>query len=883
MIPARSLTGFLAALRLGFVFGYLVITGMTQVHAQPGVSFDDIPAYTAEFTDGGEEEDYEEILLTLNVPRIGSIEIPSMVYKEEAYLPVKDLFDYLRIRNIPSENFDVIQGFFIEPGASYTIDHNNSRIIYQYKTHTLDEGALVRTENNLYLRSDYFGEIFGLDCIFDFRSLTVTLNTKIELPIIREMQLELMRRNINNLRGEKKADTTIERSFPLFRLGMADWSVISSQETNKKASTRFNLGLGGIVAGGEMNVSMNLYSDQPNTMRQQFYQWRYVDNDNAALRQITAGKIFPQSTSSLFAPVVGVQLTNTATTYKKSFGTYTISNTTEPGWTVELYVNNVLVNYTKADASGFFTFEVPMVYGNSMIKLRFYGPWGEEQFSEKYISVPYQFMPAGQLEYSLTAGVVEDDKKARFSRANLNYGLGKIITIGGGVEYLSTLNKGKIMPYVNASLRVGANVVLSGEHVYGVKSKSVLNYRSSTNLQVDLSYTRFVKNQLAVRMDFLEEKKIVASAPIRIKKFNAFSRLTINQFILPGAAIAGKPRPKYTSAELLFSGLIAGISTNLTTYAVFSKPGNPLVYTNMSLNFRVPGGLRINPQAQYEYSRNHFSKVKIEVERNLFMRGFANVSFEKNFTGTPGNIISVGLRYNFSFAQTFFSASKAKNVVRTVQSARGSVLYDSRTNHVSLGNQTQMGKGGIVVIPFLDLNNNGERDEDEHGVKGIKLNITGGLMDPDKNDSIIRITNLEAYTSYYIEVDKNSFDNIAWQIRKPTIKVVVDPNQFKAIEVPISVLAEVSGTVKLEKNNTTSGLARIIVNITDESSNLVAKVITEQDGYFSYMGLAPGKYKVSIDQLQMEKLHLSSTHAYEIKVAKNQNGDIISNLDFLIK
>ena len=55
---------------------------------------------------------------------------------------------------------------------------------------------------------------------------------------------------------------------------------------------------------------------------------------------------------------------------------------------VELYVNNVLVDYVKADASGFFTLQVPLVYGNSFIKLKFYGPWGEERYKEQTLTIP---------------------------------------------------------------------------------------------------------------------------------------------------------------------------------------------------------------------------------------------------------------------------------------------------------------------------------------------------------------------------------------------------------------------------------------------------------------------------------------------------------------
>ena len=125
----------------------------------------------------------------------------------------------------------------------------------------------------------------------------------------------------------------------------------------------------------------------------------------------------PIQSATLYNPVIGVQLTNTPTTYRRSFGSYTLSDRTEPGWIVELYVNNVLVDYVKADASGFFTFEVPLVYGNTMVKLKFYGPWGEER-KEQNINIPFTFLPVKTLEYTASAGIVEDSVQSRFSRAS---------------------------------------------------------------------------------------------------------------------------------------------------------------------------------------------------------------------------------------------------------------------------------------------------------------------------------------------------------------------------------------------------------------------------------------------------------------------------------
>jgi hypothetical protein len=635
----KKLVRFLLLLTIGLFPGSVIAQGPFAVISNYGID-------TSNFNLDGEY--FDEVSVTLHVPRVGSVELQAIIYREQLFLPIREFFDFLKIKNTVSPDFDLVEGFFIYEKEHYYIDKTNNRILYKDKPFKLDPGDLIRTETNLYLRSDLFGKIFGLECFFDFRSLSVTLRTKIELPAIREMQQELMRANIRRLQGEKKADTTIARSFPLFNLGMADWAVQSSQESGGITQTRLNLGIGAIVAGGELNMSLNYFSGEPLKMRNQSYQWRFVNNEFGPLKQVTAGKLYPQSVSSLFAPVTGIQFTNTPSTYRKSFGTFTLSNTTEPGWTAELYVNNVLINYTKADASGFYTFEVPMVYGNSLIKLRFYGPWGEEQMSEKYITVPFNFIPLHELEYNVSAGVVEDKDKGVFTRVNLNYGLAHRLTVGGGMEFLSTVTSGKSMPYVHASLVLGSHLLVSGEYTYGVRSKLSLNYRLPSNLQFDVGYTRYSRGQTAIRVNHVEEKKIVVSMPIKGRKFNAFSRLSITQFrfLFNDIPAAGKTS-KYTAVEYLFSSTFSGITSNLTTYAVFNHRPNPLVYSNLSMTFRLPGNLRLTQQSQYEYTLQKFSMLKIEMEKNLFTRGFLNLSYQKNLLSKEQSVVSLGLKYNF--------------------------------------------------------------------------------------------------------------------------------------------------------------------------------------------------------------------------------------------
>lgn len=819
--------------------------------------------------------EFDEIAVFLEIPGLGGSEIDALIKANELYLPVADLFNFLKIKNDPSPGLETITGFFVNPEAIYTIDRTKSQIIYQGKINELNPGDLIRTETNLFLKSSWFGKVFGLECQFNFRALSVTVTSKLELPLIREMKLEAMRRNISHLKGDIIADTSIGRTYPLFRFGMADWSAYTSQEINGKSDAMLNLSLGSMIAGGEATASLYYNSSYPVTEKQQHYLWRYVNNDFSPLRQVMAGKIRTNAISSIYNPVIGIQLTNTPTTYRRSFGTYNLSDKTEPGWIVELYINNVLVDYVKADASGFFNFEVPLVYGNSTIKLKFYGPWGEERTREQNISIPYNFLPEKTLEYTLSAGIVEDTSASRFSKFSLNYGASKNLTVGGGAEYLSSIETQPFMPYVNASLRVTSNLLLSGEFAPGVRSRGTLSYRLPSNLQLDLNYTLYDKDQKAIFYNYREERKATLSVPLKIGKFSSFQRFSLYQIVLPAS--------KYTTGEWLISGSLFGVNTNLTTYALFIENVKPYLYSNLAAAFRLPGGFVLMPQVQYSYTENKLLSAKARIEKHVLKNGYINISYEQNFRNNL-KLAEAGLRYDFSFAQAGASVRRYDDKTSFIQYARGSLINDRKTKYLGTDNRPNVGRGGITVVPFIDLNSNGKKDPGEPKAFGLNLRTDGGRIEKSDRDTTIRIIGLEPYTKCFIELDQNSFENIAWRLDKQTYSVVVDPNILKLVEIPVRIAGEASGNVFIEIGGEKRGQGRIIVNFHDTRLNQVGRTLTEDDGYYSYFGFKPGNYTASIDTSQLRKLKLTSGPvSLEFDIAGGIEGDIADGLDFILK
>jgi hypothetical protein len=515
------------------------------------------------------------------------------------------------------------------------------------------------------------------------------------------------------------------------------------------------------------------------------------------------------------------------------------------------------------------------VYGNSLVKLKFFGPWGEERTREQNITIPYNFLPERTLEYTLSAGIVEDTLASRFSRASINYGASRSLTVGGGAEYLSSVTSQPFMPYLNASYRVTNNLLLSGEYAFGVRAKGTLSYRLPSNLQFDLNYTWYDKDQKAIFYNYREERKATVSMPIKIGKFVSFNRLSVYQIVLPSS--------KYTTGEWLISGSLFGVNTNLTTYALFIEKVKPYLYSNLALAFRLPAGFTLMPQIQYGYTENKLLSAKARLEKHVLKQGFINLSYEQNFRNNL-KLAEAGFRYDFSFAQAGASVRQYNDKTSFIQYARGSLINDRKTKYLGTDNRTNVGRGGISVIPFLDLNSNGKKDPGEPKAYGLNLHSNGGRIEKSDRDSTIRILGLEPYTNCFIELDPNSFENIAWRLQKQTYSVAVDPEILKLVEIPVSIAGEANGYVFLESEGEKKGQGRIIVSFFDSNLKPVARTLTEDDGYFTYFGLSSGKYSVRVDTAQLRKLKMTSDpDTRQFTIAGGIDGDIADGLDFVLK
>jgi hypothetical protein len=194
-----------------------------------------------------------------------------------------------------------------------------------------------------------------------------------------------MRSNIIKLQTNTGSfkDTVVGREYHFLKRNVK--LVTNSFQTSPgTSSNNFGLGLGSeLLHGGKMFQYFKTLVRL--IIEQLFYNWRWIDNQKKYIKQAQVGKLSSQSISFLKAPLVGASIIS-SNTLRKARGTYIISEYTEPNWTVELYINDALVNYTIADASGLYLFKVPSLR-LYYLETKVLWSTGEERTDERIINI----------------------------------------------------------------------------------------------------------------------------------------------------------------------------------------------------------------------------------------------------------------------------------------------------------------------------------------------------------------------------------------------------------------------------------------------------------------------------------------------------------------
>lgn len=858
----------------------------------------------------GEEPIGDEVTIELANPVIGRSVIPAVLVGDTVYIKPLDLLNYIKVRTELESDDSIISGYFIEENNHYSINLGKHEIEYLKQTHLIKKGEYLELESGIYVRTAIFEKIFSIKLQLDFSNLTLNVSSEVALPAER---IAMDDRNLakSSSSGASAGKSFVaERTFGLqrsvFSLGNFDYSGGASYYGNPFTNFVDTLGQynyrvvgGGQLLGGDFDASIT--GDQ--TTRKidwdkSPWQWRYSIPGSSILNEVIIGRRASFGSLALADSMVGIQLTNSNKGNRPStFSNYVISDYTEPNWTVELYVNETMVNYTKADQTGYYKFTIPLNYGRTPMRLRFRGPYGEVRTKETVIEVPYTFLVPGDVEYTLTGGTSflhPTDINSTTGKLDLKFGITHWVTLAGGVRYTHTPDfKPVFRPYLTSSLALTNDILFAGEYYYGSGYKTTLNIAGPLGMTITANYDHVISNALPYADDIriVDQRKIQISSPLPLVQ----GSLRISAIDIPIDTYTGNLTLQ-NQLILQFFGtsfdVSAGISFYRDGYKLYRQ--SSVAVSSGSTGFTITPfwDITFHPSASIDYLNLKVRDASLNISKTFSNWLGLSVTGSHSFDTKDNFQLSADIHLNLPFAQLGFSGSKSNfQTFQTTSTFQGSVAVDPYVPIVNFSSGQQVRRGGMEVIPYLDTNNNGHYDANEPKVPRMTFEQSGGAV-TEHSDGTLTVVGMEPYKVSNFKLSTNNIENISWVPKFQSFAVIPPANGFTVVEIPLSIAGQIEGYVNVQKPGAEKedalGGARILIrhNETGDSSlvKLTEDLLTYSTGEFYYLGIQPGKYRAYIDPKQLALLHYISYPPYiDFEVRSKEEGDVVEGLNFVTK
>jgi hypothetical protein len=187
---------------------------------------------------------------------------------------------------------------------------------------------------------------------------------------------------------------------------------------------------------------------------------------------------------------------------------------------------------------------------------------------------------------------------------------------------------------------------------------------------------------------------------------------------------------------------------------------------------------------------------------------------------------------------------------------------------------------------FIDQNENGIFDQGEEVVpaKAVRLDRSANML--LGSDGILRITQLQSYWKYALEVDINALPNPNLAPKQKNFSFIAEPNRFRSIDIPLYQTGIIEGYIYMDRNGSLEGLggARLILEKDGEEVESKEVLRTFSDGGFYAYGLLPGKYTLRIDPKQLDFMQSDSEPGVlEFEILALADGDYKENLNFVLR
>lgn len=830
-----------------------------------------------------QDQDIQDLVLEVRMGQ-AIITYGTVVFESDQryYLPLVDLtenFEFVITDSDISRGY--VEGWYISEDNTFSVDRQNLEAFHKGKRIELSEINFVDDPfgegTDVYLQMEVFSQIWPeITFEVDLPSLLLKAQSEATFPFMERKERSLRQKMLESMRATRSIKAKdlpyLKNPYGLISKPVVDiessanWKHYDRQMTSQTSingvqdlafmTAEYGLTLArdaeGFVPPDAMRLKLSRLSTPGEPLP---FGVKKVELGDTRLtyRELVANGSGGR----------GIYFTTSERDASREFDVITVEGTGPPGWEVELYRNNELIDFGFVDNIGEYRFEdISTQYGNNRIRVVLYGPQGQIREDVKDYNFAGNMLRPG--ENTITGGVVDADRDfvplvkdgPRSTPRGLAkslagaYGLTRNITLFSGYSEIP-VNQGSKQNEIKKYASVGSTFSTGGG--FG----QVEAYRGMGDGQ-------------ALDMRFLTEV-----LGLRLNMAASF----YNKFESPSAGYGDNAKKQELELKLARSVRLPFGSLGLQFDAnrIYRTNGN----TELSLRSRQSigrSGIQLSHQTDTRILNNNHQNTAGNLTasarmRNWRLRGGLGYSYFPESQLTNGNVeVRYQTRDNFTAA-----VSLQNDFIQDLVGGGFQVGYDfqkflgsfdanwmeDRGWEMMLRASTSLGPygagGGYNMVSesqrslapvqahtFMDHDGSGDFSEGDEPLAGARLNIGGRASDQaaDENGYLVARQSAGAGTTN-VMLDSASLEDPYYAAAVEGYSMSLRPGSMPSVYFPVIETGAIDGTISSsDSGKPVQGIRLQLVNDKDE---VVAITEAAYDGFYTFEFVRPGTYVVRVD------------------------------------
>lgn len=821
----------------------------------------------------------ESVLIELQLGRIAGRTVPAYRAGDRALVPLSTFFELAEIRSErrPDGTVDAM----IQPGnVPLAVDPASHSVRVGPTRYTLGPDELVQTETDVYLDTRMLGTAFDVEWEVSWPDLQVTVIDPSGLPVARRIRRDAMvQAQLASTAPPAYASQELALQRRRFDGVVFDYSLLTPTSGLEGAAYSAVLGLD--VLGGSLAVGVESQTGLARTPRS-LVSWTGVWLQNPYVAQLRLGDAF--ATGPRGRTLRGASVTNSPYLRPSVLGTVPFDGQLGAGWTVEAYRGGRLIGFDSVNALGGFRFDVPIQYGENPVDFIAYGPFGEvREFNQAYRVRPMS-IPAGRFEYGLSLGACRTVLCGATGNVDLRYGISDRWTVRAGMDHFSRDSLGALNhPYVGVVGSIGNALQFEAEAVSNAVLRGAVLFEPSINLQVQLEANKFAQGVvMPILTPVARLDQVTLSAfyrPVQRLGSNYIEAAIDRIHSLTGDQISGRVGVSFQVANVR---VLPSVRVQQETFMGGPRMTQSFLGTSVFMLpqpflGRVLGLLTARASVEYMTGVGASSaSAFVGLPITSWLRTETGATWFRGTSAAFQLLIGIDLPGVRSYTTVTGGAGQP---VTGSQYVSGSAIYNPARRGVDFSNTTALARSGIAGTVFLDANANGNRDEGEEPLSGVRV-VAGQTFSFSDSSGQYHVWDIMAFEPTIVAVDSATLASPLWVPAFAATMVELPPNRYRTLDIPVLPGGTVEGRVLQPSGAVAAG--GIVLVFTHRESGERRLLTTFGDGAFYAIGMRPGTWELSVDPKSLDALH-ATADPLTFTMAAEADGAAVEGLDVRLR